>query len=347
VWAWTVDGAVGGTAQGLERSSDGGKTWSNVTPRGLNKGVGNRYIDSVFALDAHHAWVVYGGLHYDPKLRYGFKKVLSTSDGGREWTVVGRRPTNWGCQLQFVTPSVGWCPEIDAAMGSAGVRLYRTEDGGKHWRLVSATTLGRNNPPGAPASTVGSLPIGCDKSIQFTNTSIGWALFNCLTNSVPLYETTDGGTTWTRRGVSAPRGSHQGGAGFTGVPAFTGAKGAIAYNIEGPGYETLIYVSSDAGALWRSVTPPGRPRLWLVDVMTPTSWTLVAGRHILRTDNAGRTWRSIVGNANFKIRYDCSGTVEFVTKNIGWISCNSSTGTSLWRTTNGGSSWRRIRVPGT
>ena len=51
IWAWTLDFG-GGAAQGLERSTDGGRDWSDVTPSWLSKAVGDHYISDLFALDS-------------------------------------------------------------------------------------------------------------------------------------------------------------------------------------------------------------------------------------------------------------------------------------------------------
>jgi hypothetical protein len=71
------------------------------------------------------------------------------------------------------------------------VTLYRTQNRGTHWRVVSRTVPGAN-----PA---GSLPFGCDKDIHFVSQSVGWAMFGCAGGIAPLYETLDGGATWIRR----------------------------------------------------------------------------------------------------------------------------------------------------
>lgn len=85
--------------------------------------------------------------------------------------MVGRLPSSYGCELQFVTPLDGWCPEIGAAAGSEGPKLYRTVDAGQQWRLVSVTGPAGNRP--------GSLPFGCDKALDLKSPTVGWAVFQC------------------------------------------------------------------------------------------------------------------------------------------------------------------------
>jgi photosystem II stability/assembly factor-like uncharacterized protein len=338
-WAWTQD--LSGAPQGLARTVNGGRTWASVTPPGLTRQLSGKVITGFFALGAQHAWVTYGGIKNGAA-----QHIAATTDGGRRWTVVGREPLTtvgfstyvYDCGLDFVTPSVGWCQAEPPYVGSEGVDLYRTTDGGRHWRRVSVTGPNANKP--------GSLPWGGDKDIQFTSRSTGWASFTGP-KAAPLYETTNGGRTWIKRGVAAPPGGPiDSGSGFAGLPLVAGRRGAVGYTIDGSPLKAVVYVSTDRGLAWRPVTPPGAPQGWVVDAISGTSWRLVAGDHILATDNAGRTWRTITSNVTFRVYYAYDDptppVVDFVTSQTGWIA-----GTALWRTTDGGHTWRRLAVPGT
>ncbi len=335
VWAWWTSGE----AQGIERSNDAGHSWSNATPPELDKQLGDHFIKGFYALGAEHAWVTYGGVGSSAR-----QTIASSSDGGRQWTVLGRSPSAYGCELQFATPADGWCTVIGAAAGSESVQIYRTEDGGRHWRSVY------NNGPGGKTA-LGGLPFGCDKNVQFVNTTVGWAIFLCNGGLAPLYETTDGGTTWVRRGVAAPSFPFIDG-GFADVPDLFGRTGAVGYtfHVGSSVRRSVVYVSANAGASWHAVAPPGAPAGWTVDTISPRIWRLVSGDHVLATDDGGQTWRSITSNVSLNPLYDyVLGThvIDFVTEKTGWIVSTSSTGTrTLWRTTDGGSTWSNVAVPG-
>jgi photosystem II stability/assembly factor-like uncharacterized protein len=298
--------------------------------------VGDHVITGFFALDAEHAWVVYGGIASGAA-----QSIVSTADGGRRWSVVGRRPSSYGCALQFASADDGWCAVIGAALGSE----FRTEDGGTRWQVVSTTS------PTTNAS--GSLPFGCDKNIQFVDRSVGWAMFGCAGGLAPLYQTLDGGARWIRRRVAAPAGGvGDGGSGFSSAPVVTGADGAVGYTIDAPKERSVVYVSRDSGVSWRAVTPPGAPQPWLVDIINPLQWRLVARERILATDDGGHTWYTINTNFNvatYSLYASVPAPVDFTSAAIGWIVNQSSpTATALlWRTTDGGHTWRRISVPGT
>lgn len=355
-WAWT-QGENLGSAQALDRTVDGGRTWSAVTPPGLGKQSGDHVITGFYALNQTHAWAAYGSIEDGTP-----QTIAATSDGGRRWTIAGRAPladldgSPYNCGLDFVTPADGWCVSTPVAIGGEeAVFVYQTADGGRQWRLVSSTTSG------APSS--GALPLFFDKNIQFTGVKTGWAVFGANGPvTAPLYETTDGGKTWVKRSAATAPGALEDGSGFSGQPVLAGGRGAVGYTVDGgskssaadaaPGEKTVVYVTGDDGAKWRVVTPPGPAEGWLVDAITPQSWRLVAGDRILATGNAGKTWRTITSDVSFTplfYPYDdpTPPTVSFANSRTGWITDTTGVSTTLWRTTDGGGTWRKAEVPGT
>jgi photosystem II stability/assembly factor-like uncharacterized protein len=331
-WAWT--GNLSGVGeQGISRTTNGGTTWKIVTPPGLRTQGGTHYINGLFALDAEHAWVTYGGPG-----QINRQTVTATGNGGHTWTVVGSQPDGDSCDLDFATPKIGWCAVITPYLGNETVVLYRTTDDTKHWQVISRTGVGTN-----PA---GSLPYFGDKNIQFDTADVGWTIFAYPASVPPLYQTTDGGKTWTDKHVSKASGALDEGSGFDGQPVVRGKDGAVGYTIDGPAPKSLIYVSTDAGASWHPLTPPGPAEGWLVDCLTPSVWRLVNGTHVLATDNAGKTWSTIDANVSFSLYYAYDSptppVVDFVTTRAGWVA-----GTALWRTVDGGHMWKRMALPGT
>jgi photosystem II stability/assembly factor-like uncharacterized protein len=81
---------------------------------------------------------------------------------------------------------------------------------------------------------------------------------------------------------------------------------------------------------------------------------LVYGNKILATEDAGRTWQTIMTDQTFPALFYSFGSptppvVRFASDNIGWIvqpDPGASTNT-LWRTVDGGRRWHQITVPGT
>ena len=343
-WAWTQDEtgpASGGGPQGIELSTDAGRRWSDVTPAGLAVQGGKHWISGLFALNTSDAWVTYGGLGDS-----SIQTIMSTTDGGRNWTLVGHEPHGDWCSLQFVSPELGWCPFIGAASGSATVTLYRTSDGGQRWQVVSRTPIGVDHRPGV-------LPYSGDKQIEFTNADIGWAGYEAPIGTAALYETENAGGTWVARQVAPAPETRYGGS-FAGKPMIEGGHGAVGYSVDSrSGTSTIVYVTSDGGLRWHAVIPPGTAEPWFVDTLTPRSWRLVYGDRILATYDAGRTWRTIRTTHSFAplfYAYNAPGApvVDFITASIGWVfQQNYTTGSStLWRTVDGGREWQQVSVPG-
>jgi photosystem II stability/assembly factor-like uncharacterized protein len=343
--AWlVVDTAEGG--ERVLRTTDGAASWDDVTPRQLSALVTPTNVDNsaatpqVVFLGAERAWTNAGGI------------LVATSDGGRIWHDIGRVPEGgWhdirrdplDCGLlQFVDPTHGWCAMTGAAMGSEGIQLYRTVDGGLHWQRVSVT--GPSSLPPTPTSTPGSLPFVCDKAISFTSPTVGWAGLTCAGNLEDLYETTDGGGRWVARTIAAMPPSLALGGNRVDPPVLTGRFGAGVIN---PGDDTIFYRSENGGASWQAVVPPGGIRAWYADVINALQWRLADNRRILATDNGGRTWRTITPHwvippANPK---KALGGIQFVTPEIGWAQYYDETTdtTTLLRTTDGGRNWTEVR----
>lgn len=122
--------------------------------------------------------------------------LVATNDGGRIWHDIGHLPVG-SVPLQSVDPTHGWCATSGVAAGSEVIGLYRTVDGGLHWREVSVT--------GSTTATPGSLSFGCENAITFTRSTVGWVGLTCPGYVDHLYKTTDAGARWVDRDRPGPR----------------------------------------------------------------------------------------------------------------------------------------------
>ncbi|MHB1986826.1 MAG: WD40/YVTN/BNR-like repeat-containing protein [Acidimicrobiales bacterium] len=168
--------------------------------------------------------------------------LFSTTDGGSTWRRSGStRPVlRW---IWFTTPSTGW--------GLADGVLWRTVDSGTTWRRVVTP---------APAATA------C-----FLSARTGWIVGSTNPKQSPvIFETVDGGATWSNRGIPAKLESRP--AGFSPVysvqtlscttpatiwvlivPAGAGYAGGEAYG---------LYDSANGGQSWRIAgVNPGSDKL--------------------------------------------------------------------------------------
>ena len=229
---------------------------------------------------------------------------------------------------------------MDGAAGSMVITIYRTGDGGRTWKMVSSNLSQVTN----SKVLAGSLPFMCDKDIEFASPTRGWALFACNGGLAPLYETFDGGATWARRSVALPPGSLDAGSYFQPKVQQFGKVAVVGLEV---GSHTVVYVSTDGAVTFHPVAIPGAPRYWIVDAVSATTWRLVAGNHVLATDNGGTSWSTLTTNVRFNL-FGGYGSptppaVDFGTGQIGWVVET----TSIWRTTDGGHQWSRVAVPGT
>jgi|GEM_PF-4291949 len=335
VWVSTVDAVkLTGGGQGIELTTNAGKTWKNVTPPGLSVDGGTHWITGFSALSPTRAWVVYGGIEKGPQT------IETTSDAGRHWSKVGVMPA--ACSLQFVTSQDGTCSQLFGAGGSMPIGIYRTANGGASWHKIFQSGIS------STSTTPGSIPFGCDKSLPFESATKGFALFWCNggTGAI-IYGTTNGGVTWAERNVVQPT-MPLGGGGFTGPPVFIGSKGAVPY---GGGNYSAVFVTDNGGQSFHPVYPPGKPRQWAVDIISPSQWRLTYGKEILATDNGGTSWftvtsNTVLRNTSYVKGAPPGGLVDFVSTSDGWLTENT-VDSLLLRTNDGGHQWRAVAVPGT
>src|SRR6266498_4653700 len=120
-WAWS-NGVEG--QYSLLRTTDGGQTWSDVTPRTFPYSEYGGWF-----LDSQTAWVS----TLDRKTYAG--GLLRTTDGGKSWSVLvkeGAAPfkclTGETSSCEFVSANHAVARTADYGLGSAYVRFFETQD---------------------------------------------------------------------------------------------------------------------------------------------------------------------------------------------------------------------------
>lgn len=211
-WQFETNGA-------LLKTTDGGLTWNAVTPN-LTAQAGQA---TATVLNTQTAWEAVAITHHQST---GIM-VYRTVDGGHQWSafpMTGQLAYAPGGQvpqsLTFVNAMDGWLTTriVQAQTGSTlPGGLYRTQDGGQTWKLVSTGVA-----PGLVSF----------QNLYFLSNQIGFTTAVQLSTGVnagipdpsteQLYRTTDGGTTWTP--VSLPLGANNNGVvGTTGTGGGTTA----------------------------------------------------------------------------------------------------------------------------
>lgn len=131
---------------GLYRSADGGRTFTNVGLR--NAQTLGRVV--VHPRDPNTVWVAVGGHLYGPDAERG---VFMTSDGGRSWQKTLYIDEHTGATDLVIDPSnplVIWAAMYQRQRtawgfvgGGPGSGIHQSTDGGRTWRLVTGHGLPR------------------------------------------------------------------------------------------------------------------------------------------------------------------------------------------------------------
>ncbi|MGH3300428.1 MAG: WD40/YVTN/BNR-like repeat-containing protein [Streptosporangiaceae bacterium] len=338
-WAlvWSSDPAGSGNPV-LEaaRTSDGGKTWSVVTPpsaRALPQG--QVVLDSV---SAQQAWLAAGAGNSDnPSV--GTTTVYGTSDGGLHWSagtpIAGSAPS----LLDFAGPDRGWLLEdLGAAMQQEAATLWRTTNGGMTWSLAAKTP-----PLAQPPSIASALPASCDKTgLAFASAQVGWITSVC--NSLPgaILVTTDGGAHWATQPVPLPMLDCPSGCDVQ-PPLFAGPTTFL--QIDAYPSAAYLLVSDDSGGAWTvRRLPAGAGAYPRVAFFGPADGVAVSaesqgviGPDFYLTRDGGLSWTAVVQGRHFGTS---GASFDFVSPQLGftWIAGEQQ----LYRTADAGRTWTAV-----
>lgn len=181
-----------------------------------------------------------------------------------------RNPINYS----FVTPSLGWAvvnPFFpDTSFGQ--FRVFRTDDGAKHWRLQLS----------GPSTTPGFTPIAA----HFFDTKHGYLTVDLAFRGAQLYRTSDGGKTWSRVGLPAVHSVVVTFSDFT--------HGWVAAQPETSGQLFILFASGDGGDSWQRLPDPPIDAYYLAVRNTSEALMGSMGQgppHVYRSVDGGRSWQ--------------------------------------------------------
>lgn len=327
------------TAQGVKRTEDGGASWKNVTPAGLQAPNGI----SVFCGDALRAWLL---VPLAVSGESGISGIIyRTTDGGSSWqgTFVPFRG-DFLFALPSGVPAAPGMPDQDGKEWVlAGAGVYFSGNGGVTWQLLSGAGAGAG--AGAAAgSGAGSLPAGgVKKGLLFRpDGAVGWV---GAAEEKPglsgLYRSTDGGRTWERQDLPWPRGMDGYVMEISAVSFASRTEGLAVALFGGRHPSLVIYATADGGETW-APSPPLRLDAGkaTATVIGPRGVVIADGSRKIRfTSDAGVTWKSV--SLNLKLK--SIDALSFVGPLSGWILGRSGDGKqALYRSLDGGRTWSTV-----
>ena len=334
-------------ASAILHTTDGGTSWEPVSPAG----VPIIRIWSIFALDARTAWVTIS------RPAPQGPAVVHTTNDGRTWRTTSLPLPDDADGLgpiTFADARHGWLlVSLGAGVGSEGVQILGTGDGGAHWLALSRTASADPAP--------GSLPLsGIKTGLGFRDTTTGWvtAAVAGPADSAWLYRTRDAGYTWQHQSLQLPT-SYQQVAPALYPPRFFTPRGGVlpVVLLSQTGIPTLdFFTTRDGGVTWSTTTPfpstavAGSPVWAFAD---PAHGWAALGTQLFSTTDGGRHWSKIDANLAVGIVTQ----LDFVNAQDGWLlgavpvgTCVGEclrgrgplAGAPLLRTVNGGRTWTRL-----
>jgi photosystem II stability/assembly factor-like uncharacterized protein len=312
LWLSVTDGSFHPVAL---HSSDGGTSWSTLTPPGLKS------CDAVSFIDADRGWLAgYAtGDPWTPRVR-----ILHTVDGGQTWTAVDLSTSNngQGLALAHQGTSTAWCVGPDGFMA-------RTQDA-VLWQRI-----------GVPAGWQ-PLPARGLISISFSDASHGYV----GGSHGALWETSDG-STW--RPLSVPL------LNYWDIDFASGdGRLAYVLGFDSKIQRYVVLKTTAGGTSWRRVRTNLHRQIargiFFLDARQ--GWVFGSRRdhpYLLQTTNGGQSWKLLAASVP-GVRLIDLHQVVFTDVLHGWAAGERSVKVSygitlvetLLRTADGGHSWREV-----
>lgn len=347
---WGLGAVPDDPFQRVLRTADAGDTWMDVTPVGAVTDPLSTNTSALAAfLGPDRAWVIYSTAMPTPAA--GEYRAWYTSDGGKTWQA--SQPLPLPETLEFFLPADmtfadannGWAlVHLGAGMSHDYVALYKTSDGGATWQLVVE--------PSQAGVIQNSLPMTCEKNgLVFQDDLKGWVTGGCngVLPGIFLYETADGGITWTPVALPSPRTA----PGLlldaqnvcrTSQPDINQALVSVEVTCQlaSGTQQSWLYATNDGGENWSADSLPaasgsidlvhGGPA-WMLEASKEAGAT----RTLFRSDDSGNTWQPLLSDLNWQ------GDLNFVDGQNGFALVSTGEAPRMIKTSDGGQTWVEVK----
>ena len=242
--------------------------------------------------------------------------------------------------IHFIDAKTGWY------VNGAG-RIYKTSDGGETWKL-------QLNKPGTYFRCIGFI----DEQRGFAG-NIGTDYFPNVTDTTPLYETRDGGDTWSAvTNITGPAVKGLCAIYVQKIPFINAGKLDYKMHVYAAGRvggPAFLLKSTDGGDSWTS-TDLGASTAMILDIVffdadhgliCGASDTAVDKSHarIITTSDGGKSWTT---RYESKRPYEITWKTSFPTRKMGYVTIQgynpdkAVTQRFVAKTTDGGATWSEL-----
>ncbi len=307
-----ISGSLAGTATTGEiyATTDGGFTWTMRQTPCAYAGTSGQAISF---LNQGQGALLCGG---PPSAGEQPKTFYTTSDGGRDWTLVsaaqGGIASLSGLPLSGYVHSMFFLSRDTGFIGLDRGGIYMTRDGGASWQAVF----------GLPLPTAS----GQAFSVGFSDSEHGWLVAG---DGPPLYTTADGGLTWQL--VYPPLSPS------TAISFLSSQFGyAAGWTYDG----ATVMRTTDGGTTW-TATGNAPVSLTALEVLGPSELLALGQADLYLSLDGGRTWRM----TSFAHGW-YPAALGMASPERGWvIGYSPASGRQLFGTRNGGATWQSLPTP--
>jgi photosystem II stability/assembly factor-like uncharacterized protein len=254
--------------------------------------------------------------------------LLSLNGFSQTWRVLPNSPASSSFRhddLFFINEDTGWVCNVDG-------KIYQTTNAGESWK------------------TLVTMPNTSFRCIGFVNAKKGWAgnlgtgRWSPTIDTMPLYETNDGGNTWqavTNISGILPKG----------ICGINIVNDSVVYAVGRVGGPAYLLKTTNGGASWKSIDMNALAfqlidcRFFSADTGfvvggIPGPYSLSKYR-ILYTTDGGTNWQTMASGID--TGFNC-WKIFFVNRNLGYVSLEheeKSDSVSFLKTTDGGLTWKQ------